>query len=187
LGQNEENAVDRTRLWAALPYAVLLAAAAIFYDIAGNIQFQAQPGALGPDFWPKAALALMGLVCLYEIARALVSGKTTETHGIGDALEENEEHELEEPPRRPVLLVAGGALTLAYGVSITTLGFPLATFIYLVVFMYLGGYRAHATIWLSSLVGILAIANLFLNVVYVSLPRGIPPFDRVTDIISSIF
>jgi hypothetical protein len=31
------------------------------------------------------------------------------------------------------------------------------------------------------------IANLFLNVVYVSLPRGIPPFDGVTDFISSMF
>ena len=68
--------------------------------------------------------------------------------------------------------MAGGALTLAYGVFITILGFPLATFIYLVAFMYLGGYRAHATVWLSSPVGIVLIANLFLNVVYVSLPRG---------------
>jgi putative tricarboxylic transport membrane protein len=179
--------VDRTRIWAALPYAVLLVAAAVFYDIAGNIQFQAQPGTLGPDFWPKAALALMGLVCLYEIARALLFGNTTETHGIADALEGNEEEGEEEAPRRPVLLAAGGALTLAYGAFITILGFPLATFIYLVAFMYLGGYRAHATIWLSSLVGIVVIANLFLNVVYVSLPRGFPPFDRVTGIIISMF
>jgi putative tricarboxylic transport membrane protein len=177
--------VDRMRIRAALPYVVLLAAAAVFYGIAGNIQFQAQPGTLGPDFWPKAALALMGLVCLYEIARALLFGKAAETHGIADALEGDEEEE--EAPRRPVLLVAGGALTLAYGVFITILGFPLATFIYLVAFMYLGGYRAHATIWLSSLVGILVIANLFLNLVYVSLPRGIPPFDRVTDVIIGMF
>jgi putative tricarboxylic transport membrane protein len=173
------------RIRAALPYVVLLAAVAVFYGIAGNIQFQAQPGTLGPDFWPKAALALMGLVCLYEIARALLFGKAAETHGIADALEGDEEEE--EAPRRPVLLVAGGALTLAYGVFITILGFPLATFIYLVAFMYLGGYRAHATIWLSSLVGILVIANLFLNFVYVSLPRGIPPFDRVTDVIIGMF
>jgi hypothetical protein len=179
--------VDRTRLWAALPYAVLLVAAAVFYDIAGDIHFQAQPGTLGPDFWPKAALALMGLVCLYEIARKLLFGKTAETQGIADALEGREEGEGEEAPRRPALLVAGGALTLAYGAFITILGFPLATFIYLVAFMYLGGYRAHATIWLSSLVGILVIANLFLNVVYVSLPRGIPPFDRVSGIIVSMF
>jgi putative tricarboxylic transport membrane protein len=179
--------VDRTRIWAAVPYAVLLAVAAVFYAIAGNIEFQAQPGTLGPDFWPKAALALMGLVCVYEIARALLFGKSTETHGIADVLEGDEAKEEETASRRPVLLVAGGALTLAYGVFITILGFPLATFIYLVAFMYLGGYRAHTTIWLSSLVGIVVIANLFLNVVYVSLPRGIPPFDRVSDIIISMF
>jgi putative tricarboxylic transport membrane protein len=179
--------VDRTRIWVALPYAVLLAVAAIFYDIAGDIQFQAQPGTLGPDVWPKAALALMGLVCLYEIVRALLFGSTAETQGIADALEGNEEEEDEEAPRRPVLLLAGSVLTLAYGAFITILGFPLATFIYLVAFMYLGGYRAHVAIWLSSLVGVLVIANLFLNVVYVSLPRGIPPFDRVSGIIISMF
>ena len=179
--------MDRTRIRAALPYAVLLAVAAVFYRFAGNFQFQAQPGTLGPDFWPKAALALMGLVCVYEIARALLFGGASETHGIADVLEGDEAEEEETAPRRPVLLVAGGALTLAYGVFITILGFPLATFIYLVAFMYLGGYRAHATIWLSSLIGILAIANLFLNVVYVSLPRGIPPFDRVTDVLISMF
>jgi putative tricarboxylic transport membrane protein len=78
-------------------------------------------------------------------------------------------------------------LTLAFGASITILGFPVATFIYLVAFMYLGGYRVHGIIWLSSLVGTLIIANLFLNLVYVSLPRGIPPFDRVTDVIISMF
>jgi putative tricarboxylic transport membrane protein len=179
--------VDRTRIWGALPYAVLLAAAAVFYAIAGDMEFQAQPGTLGPDFWPKAALVLMGLVCLYEIARALLFGKAVETHGIAHVLEGDEAEEEEEAPRRPVLLVAGGALTLAYGVFITILGFPLATFIYLVAFMYLGGYRAHATIWLSSLIGIAVIANLFLNVVYVSLPRGIPPFDRVSDLIIGTF
>jgi putative tricarboxylic transport membrane protein len=179
--------VGRTRIRAALPYAVLLAAAAVFYGIAGSIQFQAQPGMLGPDFWPKAALALMGLVCLYEIVRALLFGKAAETHGIADVLEVDEAEEEEIAPRRPVLLVAGGALTLAFGASITILGFPLATFIYLVAFMYLGGYRAHGIIWVSSLVGTLIIANLFLNLVYVSLPRGIPPFDRVTDVIISMF
>ena len=97
--------MDRTRTWAALPYAVLLAAAVLFYGIAGDIEFQAQPGTSGRISGRKLALVLMGLVCLYEIARALVFGMAAETHGISDALEGNEAEEEETAPRRrPVLL-----------------------------------------------------------------------------------
>jgi hypothetical protein len=83
--------------------------------------------------------------------------------------------------------VAGAGLTLAYGVFIPYLGFPLATFVFLVAFMYLGGYRSHLAIWASSAVGLLLLATIFLNVVYVSLPRGVPPFDRLTDMIVGLF
>jgi putative tricarboxylic transport membrane protein len=70
---------------------------------------------------------------------------------------------------------------------ITTLGFPLATFLYLIAFMYLGGYRVHLVIWLAGFVGSVLLSLIFLRLVYVSLPRGAPPFDRVTDLLVNLF
>ena len=61
------------------------------------------------------------------------------------------------------------------------------TFLFLVAFMYLGRYRAHLVIWLASIIGTLFVAIIFLKVVYVSLPRGVPPFDRVTDAFMNLF
>jgi hypothetical protein len=42
-------------------------------------------------------------------------------------------------------------------------------------------------IWVSSALGTLLFGLIFLKLVYVSLPRGIPPFDRVTDLVTNMF
>ena len=171
------------KLGAALPYALLLAAAAWLFMLAGQTGAAARPGQLGPDAWPRAALALMAAVCVVQIAKAVAGRPGREVRGLGDSLDEGGD----EAPRRPVLLALGIALTVAYGALVTTLGFPLATAGFLVAFMYLGGSRSHLAIWLSSLIGVGLISVLLLRVVYVSLPRGVPPFDRITDLIVSGF
>ena len=178
--------MDRARALAALPYALLLAASLLFFALAGDIRYAPQPGQIGPDLWPKFALGLIAVVSLVEIARALL-GRRGEVRGVVDAFAEGEEEEQEEFPRRPALLLAGTGLTLLYGILIPFLGFPLATFGFLIAFMYIGAYRTHLAIWAASAIGALAISMLFLNVVYVSLPRGVPPFDRVTDFIVNLF
>jgi putative tricarboxylic transport membrane protein len=53
--------------------------------------------------------------------------------------------------------------------------------------MYLGGYRAHLVIWLSSIIGTVLISLVFLKVVYVSLPRGLPPFSDLSDFLIRLF
>jgi hypothetical protein len=177
--------MDVSKVGSRLPYAVLLVVAIGFYILAGSIEYSAQPGQIGPTVWPRFALALIVAVCLFEITRTFTSKSLEEPHGIADEFEEGTDED--EPRRYPTLLLGGLALTIAYGLLITTLGFPLATFIYLIAFMYLGGYRVHLAIWLSSFIGSVLLALIFLRVVYVSLPRGIPPFDRVTDLIVNLF
>ena len=49
--------------------------------------------------------------------------------------------------------------------------------------MYLGRYRKHVAIWSISAIIILLAALLFMRFAYVSLPRGVPPFDHFTDFI----
>jgi hypothetical protein len=52
--------------------------------------------------------------------------------------------------------------------------------------MYVGGYRDHAAIWATTTAVTIFCGILFLRVAYVSLPRGVPPFDRATDIFFAI-
>ena len=47
--------------------------------------------------------------------------------------------------------------------------------------MYVGGYRDHAAIWGTTTAVTIFCGIHFLRFAYVSLPRGVPPFDRATD------
>jgi putative tricarboxylic transport membrane protein len=170
------------RIVAALPYLALLAAAAALWIVSGRIEYSARPGALGPDFWPRAAIGLIGLLCLFQIGKLLIVGAGREAKGVADQLGADEEED--DAPRRPLLLVGGIALTVAYAASLNTLGFPLATALFMILFMYLGGSRSHLAIWASSLIGVVFVTLMLMKVVYVSLPRGAPPFDRVVDLIT---
>jgi putative tricarboxylic transport membrane protein len=66
---------------------------------------------------------------------------------------------------------------------VDTLGFLLSTFLFLAAFMYVGRYRRHAMVWGASAIITLMAALIFMRLAYVSLPRGVPPFDAVTDFI----
>jgi putative tricarboxylic transport membrane protein len=171
------------RLTPAIPYLLLLLATVWLWTVAAGIDYPARPGALGPDFWPRAALALMGALCVFQIGRLLLVGSGSEPHGIAAELETEHEDE-DEAPRRPILLTLGVALTTVYALVLETLGFPLATAGFLVAFMYLGGSRRHLAIWASSLTGTALVTVLLMKVVYVSLPRGTAPFDRIIDVIT---
>jgi putative tricarboxylic transport membrane protein len=173
-----------TRLRPALPYLFGLLVAGIVFFYAEQIQFSEREGQLGPDTWPKLAIGLMTAVCLFEIAK-IALGRPGEAQGIAEVLDNGEAEE--SAPTFPWLLAGGCALVLAYGAFVTVLGFILATFLFLVAFMYLGRYRVHGVIWIAALAGTLLVALIFLKVVYVSMPRGIPPFDRVTDLAIGLF
>lgn len=175
------------RALVALPYLLGLAIAGSLWHVAGTISYPARPGQLGPDFWPRVAIAIIAIVCLYELARVLILGSAARgVQGIAEHLEEEEDEAEGSVRSRIVMLVAGLALTLAYAVLVPILGFLLASYLFLIVFMYLGGVRSHLAIWGSSTIGMLVFAFIFLKVVYVSLPRGEPPFDQVTQLVMDL-
>lgn len=177
------------RALTALPYLLGLAIAAFLWHVAGTMSYPARPGQLGPDFWPRVAIAIIAIVCLYEIARTLILGSTARSmQGIAEHLDEEEPDTSADGTShsRISMLVGGLALTLAYAVLVPILGFLLASYLFLIVFMYLGGIRNHIAIWGSSTVGMLLFAFIFLKVVYVSLPRGEPPFDQVTQLVMDL-
>lgn len=177
------------RLRAAVPYFLGLAAAAVLYGLADRINYTARPGQLGPDFWPRVAIVMIAVVCLYEIVRRLLAASPSSVEGIAERLDSEElDQAADEAARGSSLakLLGGIAMTLAYAVLVPKLGFLLASFVFLVLFMYLGGIHNHIAIWVSSAVGMLLFAFIFLKVVYVSIPRGEPPFDQVTNLVMDL-
>ena len=170
------------RFLSALPYAVLFGLAAWFYHLAGEIAFTRRGDNIGPDFWPRMALAAIMIICAVQGARLLIFGRANSTPGVVDVGEEDDD-----APRSRLLLIAGVVLTVGYGLLMPIVGFLTGTFLFMVLFMYAGHYRGHLPIFLSSLFGALLVTILFQKVVYVSLPRGVPPFDRLADFILNLF
>lgn len=176
-----------SRIRAALPYVALLMIAGGLYWYAGQISYAARAGVLGPDFWPKLIIAVMATLCVYQIARRLIWGNEPEPLAITDDLAAGEVGNDDDAPRFPLLLARGALLTVAYAALISTLGFIVSTFFFLAAFMYIGRVRSHAVIWITSAAGTFLLAIVFLRIVYVSMPRGMPPFDRVADLFLRLF
>ena len=69
------------RLARAAPYALLLAAAGVLYYFALGIDTSAAAGRIGPDFWPRAVLVLLALVCVYELAKSFLAADARSAGG----------------------------------------------------------------------------------------------------------
>lgn len=170
------------RRFGSLPYAVVLAAAALLYFFAGRFQFAVKPGELGPDVWPKAILGLLIAVCAFEVARRARAGEVARRDAMPDSAAEAAGQESgDAPPRRlPHLLAAGVVLAIAYVAALGGLGFFLATALFLALFMLVGRYRRLPVVAATSVLGSLAFVFVFMKVVYVSLPLGVGPFQTVS-------
>jgi putative tricarboxylic transport membrane protein len=163
------------KLRAIAPYAALLAGAAYLYHDSAAFAAAGKAGRLGPDFWPKAVLVLLMIVCAAELARlALAAPKPAKETVAADPGAE------EEMPRFPRLLAGGMVLTVLYVPGIEYLGFFVATVLYLAAFMLVGRYRRVGVVVATSLVGSLAFVYVFMKIVYVSLPLGAGPFRQVS-------
>jgi hypothetical protein len=173
--------VKQTSVRSALPHiAGLIVAAALFY-FADRIAYTPRGTELGPDFWPKLAIGVMAVACTVEIIRAFAGAHAA--RGIAELLEQGGDVEA---PNQRHLVIGGIVLVSLFALVVGTLGFLLATLLFIAAFMYLGRYRNHVAIWTISVVAIVLIGFLFLRFAYVSLPRGEPPFDRFTDFIRMI-
>ena len=175
----------------SLPFAVLLAAAGYLFTRTLQFDFPRAPDRLGPDVWPQMILVLLMIACAVGIGRTLI-------------LERRQEPEAEpaDRPRSPYpddvglaapeapsryWLVAGGlALFLAYPIALDTLGFLVATFLLMALFMLVGQWRNLLGVVAVSAAGTLALFYIFRGVVYVSLPLGSGPFHDLTVWIASL-
>jgi putative tricarboxylic transport membrane protein len=168
----------------AAPYGVLLALAAVLYAIAGRIEYIASGDRIGPAFWPRAILGLLGAVCAYEVIKSLLSAGAQSAGGMLQNLMESAAQSADAggEPVRPSYwrLALGIGATLAYVGLVDKLGFFLATAAYLAGFTAVGGYRRWGVTLACGVAGSLAMVLVFMKVVYVSLPLGAGPFRAMS-------
>jgi hypothetical protein len=178
------------RLGRLIPYLVILLACGGLYWLASRIGYTPRPGLIGPGFWPMAAISLIAVAALAQIVVLVLGpGSGEAVQALGEDFEIEAAAETQTPDegrRNPLLLVGGMALLVAYAVFMPVLGFLLATYMLLILFMYLGGMRSHLTVWGTSALGMLIVAVIFWKVAYISVPRGVPPFDQVTQFVMTL-
>ena len=158
-----------------LPHAVMLAATVLLWVAARRIE-TGGGGRVGPDLWPKAVLGFMALLCIYEIARRLLTrdpeGATSLVRMEADAAPAR--------PMHPGLLAAGIALIAGYVVAVPWLGFFTATTVFLAAFIWVGGFRRPLAVAATSLIGSLLLVIMFMRIAYISLPLGEGPFRALS-------
>jgi len=152
---------------------IVLAAAYLFY-VAGNFEYQARPGQLGPQFWPRMAAVGLAITALIRIVQTIHD----RNRPIVNIKGEFDEFETEEEVHWPSLWLAIG-LVLAYVLSTMFLGYMISTMLFLGLFIWLGGQR-NWYVTVVAVVGGLVFSFVFVGVVYVSLPTGVGIFDTIT-------
>lgn len=167
----------------AVPYAAVMIVAGYLYWLALQFEFPEVPGRLGPDAWPKMVLGLLLLTCLVGLVKSF--RRSDAPAGQGAAAERptlpgDIPGEEDLGPSRYGLVAMGFALFLAYPVALEYLGFPIATFLLMLLFMVVGQWRNVLGILLISLLGTLVLFYIFRGVVYVSLPLGTGQFQEFT-------
>jgi putative tricarboxylic transport membrane protein len=157
------------------PEVGILLAAAYLYYVAGNFEYQARPGQLGPQFWPQMAAVGLGLAVLVRIVQTIRDRNRPIVRVKGE-FDEYEQSDAE--LHWPSFALAVG-LIVGYVTSTMFLGYMISTMLFLGLFIWLGGQR-NWYVTVVAVVGALAFSFIFVGVVYVSLPTGVGIFDTIT-------
>ena len=175
---NEDSSEGRSAtsrlLWPGMiPEGLLLVAAVYLFVAAGNFRQVGNPDQIGPGFWPQLLCVGIAIGVLVRIGqkfrargRPIVAGAAAET---------------DEDVRMPRVAL-GIVLVVGYILGMLFLGYILATALFLIAFIYLGGQRKWYVIPLS-VVSSLVFAYIFLKVVYIALPSGVGVFDQLSVIL----
>ena len=124
------------------------------------------PGQLGPAFWPRALVILLMVSCGIKALESLGSLGRRHEKGL-----------LQVDTRKLVLMIV---TVLGVVFLLDIIGFVLANFLFLLLFMRIAGYRRMGRLTLISVLGTIFLLYLFVKVVYLPLPKGQFFFDDFT-------
>ncbi len=185
-----------------LPHLVMLLVSVLLYWAAMQIDTRTAEGGrrIGPDFWPKLVIVVMGALCLYEVVKRLVVKSDFTAEGLTGELHHNPAESAPaageatpaaagvaqaagQPPAQreyPGRLLAGIAVIGAFALGVDRLGFFLATALFLAAFMLIGGLRRPLLACAIGATGSFALIVIFMRVAYISLPLGAGPFREIS-------
>lgn len=175
---DEDNSESRSAtsrlLWLGMiPEGLLLVAAVYLFVAASNFRQVGNPDQIGPGFWPQVLCVGIAIGVLVRIGQKF--------RARGRPLVVSAVAETDEDVRMPRVAI-GVTLVVGYIVGMLFLGYILATALFLIAFIYLGGQRK----WYVAPLGIassLVFAYIFLKVVYIALPSGVGVFDQLSVIL----
>jgi putative tricarboxylic transport membrane protein len=171
-------------------FALLFSAALYLVTLTREFDFPHVPGRLGPDVWPQAILALLMIACVIGIGRDILARRRPEQSP--PRLDEPHVLPGDTPAESPSgdlgywLVCSGLLLILGYPIVLEYLGFPLATFAFMTLFMLVGRWRNPFGVVAVSAIGTIVLFYVFRGVVYVSLPLGRGLFQSATLWIASL-
>lgn len=133
------------------------------------------PGALGPTAWPRAALAgVAACAALWLVLEVLAFGRSGGRAAfVAAPAADQDAHD-------NLRAVFGLALTVLYGIAIPTIGFPLATLLFVIAWSALGGVRRPVVLVSVSVIGTVVLLYVFVRLALMPLNRGSGAFDQLT-------
>lgn len=172
VSSEERSSTSRSLLLSMIPEALLLVAAVYLFVAAGSFRQVGNPDQISPGFWPQILCVGIAIGTLVRIGQKFRAREHPMVGAAADA---------EEDVRMPRVAL-GIALVVGYIIGMLFLGYILATALFLIAFIYLGGQRKWYVIPLG-IVSSLVFAYVFLKVVYIALPSGIGIFDQLSVIL----
>lgn len=167
------------RAWSALlPEIVTLILCVVLWQ--ATAAWKSSVGGPGPAFYPRMLILLLALAMVIRLVhdlRAIRRGAPviTEEEVV---IEEGAELDASLIDGRRVLVAI--ALSVGYVLATLFLGWVIATFCMVVVFLALTGRRNPLIVVPVALLLSVGFAYVFVKVVYISLPTGVGPFDSAT-------
>lgn len=142
--------------------------AAVVYVYSDRSIDPAPPGQLGAGFWPR--MCLIGILLAAGLKAFELFRSRGKASGEGGECKEMDNGKLALMMLLLVLVVP----------AIGLIGFPLASVLFFILFLYLAGLKKPLTLALVSVLGTVGLIYVFVKVVYIPLPRGQWLFDDLT-------
>jgi putative tricarboxylic transport membrane protein len=180
----EPSGLSQLRRWAVLLPPLAGIALCVPLWLATGGWATSSEGGPGPAFFPRL---LVGLFAFTMVVR-IVQDIRTVRRGVasGDEDGEDEEERPEEGAELDTALISAGqvaiviAISVAYVIGTIYLGWVLATFLVVIVFLVLAGKRNLLIVVPLAAALSVGFAYVFVKVVYLSLPTGVGFFDDLS-------
>ncbi|RDH73978.1 hypothetical protein DVS77_34240 [Mycolicibacterium moriokaense] len=174
-------AMSRVRRWTTVLMPLLGIAMCVPLWLMTDKWGTPSEGGPGPAFYPRVLLGLFAFCMVVRIVqeiRTIRRGVAVSDDDAEEIPEEGAELETELiSPRRVAIVIA---IAIAYVVGTIYLGWVVATFLLVVVFLVLAGKRNLFVVIPLAAVLSVGFAYMFVKVVYLSLPTGVGVFDDLS-------